>query len=443
MVGGSGFYGKPTKRQLADCFAFGEEYLIENSPLYTDPRLIEIRKRADSGLDTTELRRKLALDTEEDPLVMVSDLVNIAAELPAGYQRDVRLDQARSLRIVAMIATNDLGVTRHKLNYKEALFAITGVEPLLIPTDVHVNQYRLQTFQQMGVTGSDTDSLAEAARRWREEVGFLSKSEMGIAYRDASQLVLEILKKHKLLPQSAELNVDILHHAPFMGFFAYGNKEGEVYGETCMVESDTKCVFDVINTALHEVGGHYLLHALWHKYARNTGDLYGAVGAMACNQAVVNEGYANTARKLFRDDLTHIFKNMRVGGLEKMSDKELETNLYISANLEYLSMMALGYMAARYFHARDITAEQMEQEYIALGVDPHRAKSRVEHMTQSKSMLKPFCYYGPSYFPGMAVVSDLADKLPALSVINLAGDSRGPPSLSTLDALRKDFSLST
>lgn len=427
IAGGSGFYGHPVRRELADGFALGEEFLVKNSPLWTDPLAAEIRTKADAGEDTTKLRMKFARVI--NPRERVQDLIAVAEVIKNPYQRQVRLDQANSLATVTDVLLTDIGLEQTPLNYVDSLVSITGVTPPLIPTDDYMQTYKGKVLTLMGVSNG---SLAEAAKKWREEIGLLSKKEMGKAYIRSTELMLDILKRNGL-PHDTELKVEILEDAPFMGFFAYGNKAGGIYGETCMVESDTKCVYDIIQTATHEVGGHNFLDALWHVHAKRTGDLYPAVGAMACNQAVLHEGFANCATDVFADDLDYLFDNVGFG-LEKMGPEDLRRNLNISAHLERIAMVSLGYVAARFFHRKDIDVPGMEREYIGFGVDPHRAANRAKHMGEAKNLLHPYCYFGPGYFPGMAVVEQTVRKYGKQGTINRMCSDLGPCSLSTLNA---------
>jgi len=426
IVGGSGFYGHATTKELADGFALGEDFLVKNSPLWTDPQAVEIRTKAGAGEDTTELRKDFA--KRINPRERVQDLIAAAKGIKNPYQRKVRLDQANSLATVTDVLLTDIGLEKTSLNYVDALVSITGVSPPLIPTDDYMQTYKGKLLKLMGASN---ESLAEAAKKWREGIGLLSKKEMGKAYRRSAKLMIDILKRNGL-PRDFVLKVEILKDAPFLGFFAYGNKAGDFYGETCMVESDTKCIFDIIHTSTHELTGHDFLDALWHDYARRTGDLYPAVGAMACNQAVLHEGFANCAADVFADDLGYLFDNISFG-VERMSPKDLRRNLSISAGLERLAMTSIGYVAARFFHRKDIDVPGMEKEYIKFGVDTDRAASRAKHMGQAKNLLHPYCYFGPGYYPGMAVVEKIVERYGKQGTIDRMCSDLGPCSLSTLN----------
>lgn len=424
VAGGSGFYGHPTTRLLADCYALGEEDLLRDSQTYNDPRTAEIRQAADKGEDTTELRKAYAADSE--PIRDAMKLFAIAYYIQDRRQKKPRHDQALSLLTAAKVLLADLGVQDHKLQYEQAVQYITGIQPALIPTREYMERFRRSLLTRMG--RDENASLGETAGQWRESVGLLSCEEMGQVYRTAAQYMLEVIKRNGV-PAEADLVVETLKEAPWMGFFAYSDRSGRMHGETCMVESDTKCPFDVINTAAHEVGGHYNVHARWHEYVRRTGDLFPAVGVMASNQAVLNEGYANCAVSTFRDDLDGLFERI---DLEKMDARERAKHLEISHGLEVLAMMSLGYEAARFFRDSDIDTAGMESEFIAFGVDPHRAASRARHITQAKGRLMPFCYLGPGYYPGMKVVGDYLSRHGKERLLSSIADENGPPSISTL-----------
>lgn len=427
LIGGSGFYGHPTTREIADCFAFSEQYLIDNSPTYTDSQAVKIREMADKGEDTLALRKELA--GKVDAVGISEELIERAERIEDPYQRQVRVDQAKSLATDAKVILTDMGVKEYPLDYVEAVADITGTRPALIPTEDFMDAYRRETLKAMGYP--EDASLAEAAAEWRERVGLLDKESMGEVYKRSAQLMLEILKRYGMPPET-RLKVEILEDAPFMGFFAYGNKEGEVYGETCMVESDTKCAFDVIHTATHEIGGHFFVHGRFHDYAKRTGDAFAAVGTMATNEAVLNEGYANCAADIFRGDLPYMFENIGGFGLENMSDAELQRNLEISGMLEMLAMMSLGYEVARLFHYKNVDQEGMAKEFIEFGCDPHRAESRAKHICKGRNMLHPYCYTGPGYYPGMAVVNEALKAYGPSGIIEQLCTVKGPTSLSIL-----------
>ena len=425
ISGGSGFYGDPITRQLADSFGFGEKYLIDNSDMYTDPRTAEIRNLSEKGEDTTELRREFAEDIRSNEKIAV--LREIAKDIGSSYQRRVRLDQANSLRVVNGVLLDDLRVRTSDISYRDALIGITGVEPALVPGDFFMQDQKDRTLELMGYPKNT--SMREAAIKWRKDMEILNREETGELYKKSCTLMFDILKQ-KYLPKDAELKVDILEDAPFMGFFAYGNRQGDVYGETCMVKSDTKCAFDIINTATHEIGGHYLVTALWHEYARESDDVFGATNTMATNQACVNEGYANCAKDLF--DLSYLFENVGFG-LEKMDSEDIRKNLAISSNLETLAMMSLGYEAHKLFELGNITPNEMVKEYEEFGVDSDRAELRVKHMCgPDAKKLHSFCYFGPGYFPGMVTVNGVLKYKGRKEALDAITTKEGPCSLYTL-----------
>lgn len=92
-VGGAGFYGHPTRKELTDSFSLGEAFLVKNSPLWTNPQAVEIRTKAEAGEDTTELRMDFA--KRINPRERVQNLIAVAKKITNPYQRQVRLDQAR------------------------------------------------------------------------------------------------------------------------------------------------------------------------------------------------------------------------------------------------------------------------------------------------------------------------------------------------------------
>lgn len=431
--GGSGFYSDPITREMTDCFALGEEWLLSNSRMYADPKVKEMQDKVVAKKDTLDLRKVFAKKT--DPIGKTEELISIANEIANPHQRQVRLDQANSLKAVAKVLLADMGLEQFDLDYVDTLVNITGVSPPLIPNAGFMQEQKETTLKLMGCTKDA--SLGEAAAKWRNRNGLLDKETMGAAYKRSAMLMLDILKSNGLHPD-ANLKVKTLKEAPWLGFFDYGNKNGDIYGETCMVESDTKCIFDVIRTATHEIGGHYFVHFKWHKYAMNTGDPYAATGVMATNQAVLNEGYANCAADIFGKDLVYLFKNVGFG-VEKMGDSDLQKNLAISGNLETLAMMALGYETARLFHFKDIDSEGMENEFIAFGVDPDRARIRVKYICEEKKMLRPFCYFGPGYYPGMVVIGEVLKTYGKEGTINNLCGGYGPSSLYTSNELAKSF----
>lgn len=425
IAGGSGFYSGPTTRVLLDSFAFGETFLSENSLAYSDNLITTARDAAQKGELTDELRREMAV--RFSPIASTKTLIQTAEEIDDPHQKQVRLDQANSLAVVAKVLLGDLGMGDYP-DYKGAVEGITGVSPPLIPTAQDMQQFKARTLQLMGKPTNA--SLREAASEWRESIGILDRDAMGKAYETAAQLMFEILKKHGL-PSDAKLRVYTVDKADFMGFFDYGNKAGDVYGETCMLKSDTKTVFEVIATAVHEIGGHYFVDARWHDYARRTGDLFPATGVMATNQAVINEGYANCAHTLFADDLTHLFKEIGFG-LDAMDETSLQTNLRISNQLEALAMMSLGYLAARFFDAQDIDHEGVRSEFIEYGCDPDRAATRTRVLCEAPNKLVAYCYFGPGYYPGMHVVNKVADRLGNSKALDLICTESGPNCLSSL-----------
>jgi len=428
-IGGSGFYGDPITREIADSFALGQQFLEENSEMWNDSLAMEIREKADRGEDTSELRKQFV--SEHNLIGNTGRLVEVAQRIKNPFQSQVRYDQAIALDEVASVILRDLGIMKFPLDYRRSVEVITGITPALIPTRDDMDMMKTEVLKLMGYGGNA--SLAVAAAEWRKGVGLLEKDEMGKVYVRSCLAMLNILKNHGM-PDEAELKVDTLKDAPFMGFFAYGNREGEIYGETVMVESDTKCPFDVIHTATHEIGGHYFENAKRHLWTLETEDLFGAVGSMASNEAVQNEGYANCAAEIFAEDLPYLFE--KVGfGLEKMSRDELERNLKISNMLELLAMVSLGYEAARYFDAKDVDEEGMKQEYIEFGCDPHRAESRAKHMVHGRNLVHPYCYTGPGYYPGQEIVSRVINKYGPQGAIDRIVTDLGPSSLSTLNPI--------
>jgi hypothetical protein len=440
IAGGAGFFGHPTRREIADSFALGEQWLLDNSPMYTNPLTMQIREKAEAEQDVNDLRKEFA--DSINPIEKTNQLIAVASQIQSPYQRQVRVDQAISLATVANIMLTDMNLIEEgpvSIAYDKALMQITGISPPLIPTEDYMQSQRREVLARMGVP--ESTPLIEAAAQWRQQVGLLNKDEMGATYEQAAKLILGILKSSKLtrngFPTDAKLHTYTLEDAPFMGFFAYGDRQaGKVYGETCMVKSGTKCVFDVVATAAHEIGGHYLLSVLAHQYAKKTGDLFGAVGAMVCNEAVLQEGFANTTAEIFTKtgDLQEIFPKLDLPA-EKMPLRKLENNLAISLALEKLAMVSLGYEAARQFHYQNVTPEQMTQEFMEYGVDPHRAESRTKHLTGAKTRLPAFGYFGPGYYPGMTVLGKTLENFgEEYTIRSVCNPNLGPVSISVLNS---------
>lgn len=428
IAGGSGFYGHPVTRCVADDFAFGEDYLLSNSEMYTDPKTQEIREKAEE--DVMDLRKEFAI--KSNPLNKVQKLISLAKSIKNPYQRRVRLDQAKSLVVLADVLLTDVGLKEDTLNYIDSLIKITGVRPALIPDEELLHEHKRKILELMGYS-KDTP-LNEAASEWRNKIGLLDKESMGAAYKNSSLLMLDILKKNKLIPSDAQLKVEILKEARFQGFFAYGNKNGDIHGETCTVESDTNCIFDIINIASHEIGGHYLLCVLFHEYGLETGDLYGMTGVMACNQAVIHEGYADCAIDIFESDLKSSVADLGFG-LERMNPKEVQKNFKIGNALDVLATVSLGLVIAKFFHYKNIDKKGIEREFIEFGIDPHRAKTRAKTITKGNRRFHSYCYAGPGYYPGMAVVEKILKKYgPKRALRNICTDL-GPCSLSTLNSM--------
>lgn len=427
IAGGSGFYGHPTTRVLADCFALGEAYLLEHSEMYVHPTLKTIREKADNGQDTLDLRVELAKNN--NPISVTKELKLLAAQIKNSYQRKVRFEQADSLNVITLLLMDELGLEKSDIGYREAQVRVTGIDPPLIPSREYIEQYRRRILSLMGFR-KDVP-LNEAATQWRKSFGLLDPESVGKTYEKAATLMLEILKKNGLSSE-AGLKIYTLKEARFLGFFGYGNKEGDFYGETCMVESSTKSIFDIIETATHEIGGHYFLHALWHEYAKRTQDLYAAIGVVSTSQSVINEGFANCVSSVFGNDLGHLFENIGFG-IEKMSQAERQRNFAISNGLEVLAMISLGYEIARYYHFKDTDKAQMEKEFVEFGVDADRARNRAKHIVDSKTKVRPYCYSGPAYFPGMYVISRFMEHHTKDDMIRELCTNEGPTSLSVIN----------
>lgn len=427
IAGGSGFYGHPTTRVLADCFALGEAYLLEHSEMYAHPTLKTIREKADNGQDTLDLRVELA--RKNSPISATERLKSVASQIKSSYQRKVRSEQADSLNVASRLLMDELGLEKTSIEYRDALIRVTGIDPPLIPSREYMEQYRRRVLSLMGFR--EDVPLNEAAAEWRKSIGLLDPELVGRAYEKAATLMLEILKKNGVSSE-ARLKVYTLKEARFLGFFGYGNKEGEVYGETCMVESSTKSIFDIIETATHAIGGHYFLQALWHTYAKRTQDLYAAIGVMATSQSVINEGFANCISSVFGNDLDHLFENVGFG-LEKMGQAERKRNFAISNSLEVLAMISLGYEIARFHHFKDTDQAQMEKEFVDFGVDADRARNRAKHIVNVPTKVRPYCYSGPAYFPGMRVISRFMEHHTKEDIIRELCTNEGPTSLSVLN----------
>jgi len=429
LSGGGGFDGHPTTRNIADDWALGRAALEEHSSVINNPLIQNIYNAAGKGDDTSELVNKLLDEFDLDG--MYSDLIRIT-ELSVQSSHllswAVRRAQVQSLKMVQDVIMASMGKGEMP-SYEDAVTQITGISPALIPTKDQMDEKRKYILNLMEL--DEHADFGEACAKWRNEIGLLSKDAMGEAYENASNMMLKILKNGNLLPDNAKLKVYALDKAKFMGFFDYGNDAGDVYGETCMVKSDTKCVFDVVATAAHEIGGHYLVNAAWHEYAKNTGDIYGATGVMACSQAVFNEGIATNSVNIHFDDMVSEMDKIGLG----MDKADIEKNLRIVNEVEALGMMALGYVTARALHFKDIDQDGMVKEFVRFGNDEHRAQTRARAIAGGG--IFPLCYMGPGYYPGMNVVGRHINEFGVKDTLNHIVNDFGPYDSRQLDAKLK------
>ncbi|MBN2095559.1 MAG: hypothetical protein JW727_05915 [Candidatus Aenigmarchaeota archaeon] len=424
-AGGRGPYGEgPTT--ILDWYGFGEKKLKEASEVYSGPEATEIRKLANRGEPVGDLAREFA--DEYDLKALTRQLHEMALKIENPYKKGVRLGQAKSLRAVAHVLESQLKKGKSDLDYERIVGCITGIEPALIPTREILETQRGNVLELMGCPRNA--NLFEAAKRWRSEAMLLGEDEVGWAYQASAKGILEVLKSEGLLPEEAKLDVEILGQAPSLGSFRYGDALGQrPYGKTTMVKSGTKCLFEIIATAAHEIGGHYTRYHLGSEYADLTGDLFGATGTIATNQCALDEGFASCIGKVLKGDISDWWKDYYFG-----RERTFAGNFDIALELEKLHTHSFGHAAASHF-MNGVGQEELEKMSLEFGVDPDRARNRAvglcDPASVGKSLLHPLCY-SSLYYPGTTALEPVLGQKKVSDLKETLCGENGPASLSAL-----------
>ncbi|MBN2095558.1 MAG: hypothetical protein JW727_05910 [Candidatus Aenigmarchaeota archaeon] len=429
ICGGAGPYGK-SKGGIFDSYVLGERHLKDNSPIYSEPAAKRIRELSGRGESSWELCLRFAED--HDPLESTDELLEIAGGIENYHKRQVRLDDATSLATTAKVKLDLLGLLDCP-SYEDILKGLTGLETPPIPTNKDLDGREGRVLELMGC--QDDDSLVRAAANWRCEIGSVEGDGVGVVYRKSAKMMLDALKTKEILPKHARLDIEILEKSPSLGTFHYGNATGDLdYGKTAVLKSSKRNHFDLVGIAAHEVGGHYPWHHLNARYAKRTGDLFGATGTIATNSSALNEGFACSAADIFREDVLTILE--RVSGRERAA---LEEDFEIWRELKNLNTGAQAYALNGFFTGK-MSPKEIEDLCVGYGQNLSSARGIVQAICCpekiGKDPIYPICY-GSLYYPGQQVVEKLLKEQGGQAVIDSLCGEKGPASLSTLYGERR------
>ncbi len=242
----------------------------------------------------------------------------------------------------------------------------------------------------MGYDGSNFHEQMEA---WRES-RYLKPKDVVRTYRDAVNKLLQMIKgKYQFFPESASVKVlkaEASQHAT--ASLDYG-RGGEFNAETRIKPLEkTYTTIDILELAAHEIGVHYFAQVLLDLYARETGDLLGAVGTMSTSLTCPQEGLAENSLMLYRDELIGIF------------GEEIAEDLDFWRRYNAFSTDKLGYIVDRRINDR-MTKEVMVKELVGFGSTEEGAANLADGLMNPINWIKVMTYVGPVYAPSTRVLN--------------------------------------
>lgn len=374
--------------------------------IYDDPLLEDIRTIADripqarknqSSLKGQLTKKRKKVSQAFDFKSKFKSLYDLLEDIDDPIEKQIRLDELNSVKACWKFGEAQLGL-RKKPRLKTLVEQITGIKgSLLLTRDVNEKQEEMAYLLKK--KGFSQGSFRENIGAWRETFEVLSGQKMIEAYNMASKHIFyHILDNLPELPKKPKLEVRVAKgHAHFSALLEYYTGFRGV--TTFSPKDNPSNLLNVLDSACHEIGGHYFLHVLEEKeYLERKEDYFFLMSPRYSSRACFQEGLATTISGFYFDLLLPKFG--------KKMDQDVEI---------FLAMERLDWDSLQLLHKIKLETNPSikKKDLEAISLDYGSAKEIVKLRADSlfihdsegdKHMYKPF------YSPGCRLFHETIKK---------------------------------